>query len=123
MPPRDQMKFKKGAETDIGRWPSSSRITRQGCHCLWRLRDATFDLRRGPARGVWLAYGSLASRYGKGVTQNYIKAHKWYSLAASRLPLGEVRDGAARNRDNIEAKMTPSQVAEAQRLASEWKPK
>ena len=28
-----------------------------------------------------------------------------------------------RNRDIIESKMTPAQVAEAQRLAREWKPK
>ncbi len=39
------------------------------------------------------------------------------------LPLGEDRDLAVENRDLIEDRMTPAQVAEAQRLAREWKPK
>ena len=44
-------------------------------------------------------------------------------LAASRLPPGLIRDTAVRNRDIVAAKMTPAQIAEAQRLAREWKPK
>ncbi len=47
----------------------------------------------------------------------------WYNLAAARLPPGEGRDMAVSNRDQIEKLMTPEQIAEAQRLASEWKPK
>jgi hypothetical protein len=30
---------------------------------------------------------------------------------------------SAKDRDTVAAKMTPAQIAEAQRLASEWKPK
>jgi hypothetical protein len=30
---------------------------------------------------------------------------------------------AVKNRDRIAAKMTPAQIAEAQKLAREWKPK
>jgi len=30
---------------------------------------------------------------------------------------------ATRNRDSIAAKMTPEQIAEAQKMAREWKPK
>ncbi len=60
---------------------------------------------------------------GWGVPQDYVQAHMWYNLAASRLPPGKDRDLAAENRDIIAERMTPAQIAEAQRLAREWKPK
>jgi hypothetical protein len=44
----------------------------------------------------------------------------WFNLAASQFSV--VRDMAARNRDEVAAKMTPDQIAEAQRSAREWKP-
>ena len=76
-------------------------------------------------QGNAVAQAGLASMYYKGqaVSQDYVQAHKWFNLAASRLPAGEIRDMAAENRDIVAAKMTPAQIAEAQRLASEWKPK
>ena len=69
--------------------------------------DATAQLKLG------LAYDE-----GKGVTQDYAEAHKWYNLsaAAGNTIAGELRDIVAQ-------KMTPEQIAEAQRLAREWKPK
>src|SRR5215813_1146065 len=54
---------------------------------------------------------------GWGVTQNHLRAHVWFSLAAAR---GD-RD-AATNRDIAAAKLTPAQIAEAQRLFREWEP-
>ena len=47
----------------------------------------------------------------------------WFNLAAANMPLGENRDKAVGNRDLVEGKMTPEQIAEAQRLARQWKPK
>ncbi len=47
----------------------------------------------------------------------------WYNLAASRHRPGAYRDIAVKYRDILAAKMTPAQIAEAQRLAQEWKPK
>lgn len=62
----------------------------------------------------------LIYEYGRGVPQDYVQAHKWYNLAASRYP---GPDGlAVKNRDGVAAKMTPAQIAEAQRLAREWRP-
>lgn len=63
--------------------------------------------------------------YGPGVPQDYVEAHKWYNLAAARFSAAEAeqRESAVKNRDIIAAKMTPAQIAEAQRLAREWKPK
>ncbi len=60
---------------------------------------------------------------GRGVAQDYVQAHLWFNLVASRLPPGERRNTAVQNRDLVEQLMTPAQVAEAQKLAREWKPK
>ena len=59
---------------------------------------------------------------GQGVTQDYVQAHKWYSLAAERSSDRDL-DWLVNARDDVEAKMSPAQIAEAQRLAREWKPK
>ena len=56
--------------------------------------------------------------FGKGVTQDYVHAHMWYSLAAAR---GE--KVAGKWRDILADLMTAEQIAQARRLAREWKPK
>jgi TPR repeat protein len=58
---------------------------------------------------------------GRGVPQDYVQAHKWFNLSASRSAAAE-RDQAVKNLEVIAAKMTPAQIAEAQRLAAQWKP-
>ncbi len=60
---------------------------------------------------------------GQGVPQDYVQAHMWFILAASRFPPGEDRDKAVENRDIVAKRMTPAQISEAQKLAREWKPK
>jgi len=62
---------------------------------------------------------------GKGVLQDYTAAHKWFNLAASFFPASEpkLRYNAVKLRDAIAARMTPAQIAEAQRLVREWRPK
>ena len=52
---------------------------------------------------------------GRGVAQDYAQAHIWFNLAAAQ---GD--EIAAKLRDKLAKSMTPDQVAEAQRLASEW---
>jgi hypothetical protein len=49
----------------------------------------------------------------------------WFNLAASRSSASkaEERNKSVHNRDIIASKMTPAQIAEAQKLAREWKPK
>ena len=42
----------------------------------------------------------------------------WFNLVAAK---GDA--AAVKNRDLIAKKMTPAQIAEAQKLAREWKPK
>ena len=62
---------------------------------------------------------------GLGGPQDYVQAHKWWNLAASRFDASEneYRDQAVRNRDMVASKITPAQIAEAQKLAREWKRK
>jgi uncharacterized protein len=55
---------------------------------------------------------------GLGVPQDYVLAHMWFNLAAAM----EYKY-AATNRDMLAAKMTPEQIAEAQKLAREWEAK
>ena len=73
----------------------------------------------------------LSGRYedGRGVPQDYVLAHKWINIAISRIPGGdtfgnsdELHRKLAGFRDQLAAKMTPAQIAEAQRLAREWQP-
>ena len=54
---------------------------------------------------------------GLGVPQDKVRAYMWFSLSAT-----QGREGAAAFRDLIARRMTPAQIAEAQKLAREWKP-
>ncbi len=49
---------------------------------------------------------------GQGVQQDYVSSHMWYNLASAN---GQENAGEAR--DVLAEKMTPQDVAEAQRLA------
>ena len=61
--------------------------------------------------------------YGEEVPQNDIQAHLWWNLAANAEGSWEkeLKDKAYDLRWCLEQEMTPDQIAEAQRLASEWK--
>ena len=78
--------------------------------------------RKAAEQGYGEAQHMLGGMYGKGqgVPQDYVQAHKWYNLAALRLPTGKSRDLAAKIRDLLTEHMTPAQVTEAHRLAREW---
>ena len=74
---------------------------------------------QGNARGQ--AGLGLMYAYGREVSQDYVAAHMWLNLAAAQLT-GERGDAGAKARDQIAQSMTREQIAEAQRLAREWKP-
>ncbi|MCY4211603.1 MAG: SUMF1/EgtB/PvdO family nonheme iron enzyme [Gammaproteobacteria bacterium] len=67
-------------------------------------------------RRAMLELGRLY-RQGLGIVQDYVEAHKWLNLAASR---GEVT--ALEERDALAAQMTPDQIATAQKKAAVWQP-
>jgi hypothetical protein len=53
---------------------------------------------------------------GQGVPQDFIEAHKWWNLSAAHLN----NRTDAEERDKLTTKMSPAQVAEAQRRAAAW---
>ena len=53
---------------------------------------------------------------GQGVPRDYVIAYMWFSLAAAK---GD--KDARKMLDDLERKLTPEQIAEAQKLAREWK--
>lgn len=71
-------------------------------------------------QGEALAQTKLAIMYddGDGVPKDKVQAYKWLSLAATN---GD--KPAPMLRDLLAKEMTPAQIAEAKKLASEWKPK
>jgi len=60
---------------------------------------------------------------GKSVPQDFIQAYMWFDLAAAHENDTYAEDYAGDFRDSLAEKMTPAQIAEAGRLAREWKPK
>ena len=83
----------------------------------WGNRDRITEVEHAAAQGLVEAQYDLALRYatGHGVPQNYVTAHKWFSLAASQ-GYGEARV----HRVELARDMSPPEVARAQRLAREW---
>lgn len=79
--------------------------------------------RRAAEQGDPFAQASLGIllRFGKGVPQDNIQAYKWFEIAASRTTGGE-RESITELRDSTASRLTPEQLAEARRLAREWKP-
>ena len=73
-------------------------------------------------QGVARAQHLLGHMYanGESVPQDYVLAHMWFNLAAAQGDADAGRPAAARAA--VAEKMTPDQIAEAQRLAREWKP-
>jgi TPR repeat protein len=76
--------------------------------------------RKAAEQGFDYAQHNLGIMYGKGegVSQDYVLAHMWLNLAVA-----QGIDVAKNDRDALAKRMTPAQLAEAQRLAREWKPK
>jgi TPR repeat protein len=75
------------------------------------------------ARGQAEAQYNLGVLYlnGQGIAQDEVQAYKWLDLAAATYTAKAEREEAVKTRDSVAAKMTPAQIAEAQKLASEWK--
>jgi len=91
---------------------------------LQNYAEATKWYRKAADQGDAAAQFNLGVMYdkGKGVTQDSVQALMWFTLSAAGSK-GEEQAEAAKFRDSISKKMTPQQIAEAQRLAREWKPK
>lgn len=91
------------------------------------LTEAAKWLRRAANQGQPHAQLRLGDLYanGNGVPQDYVQAHKWYTLAAAGLT--DDSDRAQRNValyliSGVVKKMSPAQIAAAQKQAREWQP-
>jgi S1-C subfamily serine protease len=71
-------------------------------------------------QGYAEAQNNLGVMYqrGEGVFQDYVQAYKWHNLASA-----QVGKKAKENRDILRNRMTPAQIAEAQRLSREFRPR
>ena len=78
--------------------------------------------RKAADQGYALAQAHLGLMYehGYGVPKNPVMARMWLDLAVARAPSLSM---AVKLRDEVAAKMTPAQIAQAKQLADEWEPK
>ena len=73
--------------------------------------------RKAAEQGDVEAQNNLGNMYreGKGVTQDYVLAHMWFNIAAA-----SGQKFAAKKRELIDLKLSPSQIEKAQDMAREW---
>jgi uncharacterized protein len=77
--------------------------------------------RKAADQGAARAQGNLGWLYatGRGVPRDPAEGYKWVDLAASRAS-GEDQKKFAEMRDQMAAKMTPAQLAEARKRVRAW---
>ena len=112
--------FEKAAKQGhVGAQANLGTLYLQGAGAPQSAQMAVFWFSRAAEQRDVLAFAKLGWMYaqGRGVLQDFIQAYMWYNLSAAQ---GEPR--AAEARDALATQMTPAQIAEAQRLAREWKP-
>ena len=80
--------------------------------------------RKSADQGNVYAQASLGILYhsGKGLPHDDVQSEMWLTLSADHAPKDD-RDTIVEMRDSVAAHLTPQQLAEAQRLAHERKPK
>ena len=82
--------------------------------------------RRSAEQGYAQAQYNLGLWYAQGEAGPHddVQAHMWFNLATARFPPSDIlsRSAAIKNRDTLASRMTPDQIAQAQRLAREWQP-
>jgi uncharacterized protein len=89
--------------------------------------EAVKWFRRAADQGDAQAQYNLGLSYAKGEAgePDNVSAHMWFNLAAAHFPVSDAinRSAARKDRDLVAERMTPDQLAEAQRLAREWTPR
>ena len=86
----------------------------QGVPADYAMSAAVMWYRRAAEQGYSAAQLNLGALYteGRGVRRDDVQAYKWLTLA-----------GAAHNRNFVAQRMNPKQIAMAEQLVREWKPK
>jgi uncharacterized protein len=100
------------AQTDVGGVYSDGTGVPQdfGQAIAWYLKAAN--------QGYRVAQDRIGAMYekGQGVEQDYVQAHMWFNLATANEKDSTLRAAWMSDRNEVAAKMTPAQIAEAQRL-------
>jgi TPR repeat protein len=113
--------FEKAAKQGhVGAQVNLGTLYLQGAGAQQSAQMALFWFSRAAEQRDSLAFSKLGWMYAQGheVLQDFIQANMWYNLAAAN-----GYKSAAELRDALAKQMTPAQIAEAQKLAREWKPK
>ncbi len=86
--------------------------------------EAASWYRKSAEQGNAYAQASLGILYhsGKGLPHDDLLSEMWFIIAAERVDPND-RQTIVDMRDSVAAHLKPEQIAEAQRLALEWKPK
>jgi TPR repeat protein/S1-C subfamily serine protease len=110
--------FKQAAEQGhMVAQSSLGSVYHEGTSGIINYTEAARWYRRAAEQGYSLAqlYLGLLYRKGDGVPKNYVLAYKWISLHGSDSYTGHLPE--------LESLMTREQIAEAQRLAAEFRPR
>ena len=101
------------AQTHLGvMYDHGQGVTQDSTQAVSWFRKAAEQGEAGAQTALGVMYES-----GIGVPPDNVLAHMWLSLAAA-----QGNGDAAKLRDSLARFMNPDQIAEAQRLAREWKP-
>ena len=60
---------------------------------------------------------------GNGIPKNKVQAYKWWALSEKHFSSGKQKKFAREDLNQLKKKMTSGQIAEAEKLVREWKPK
>ena len=106
------------AQTALGFiYANGQGVTRDGVEAVKWFRKAADQ---GFAAGQ--AYLGQMYMNGRSVPQDDVLAHMWFSLSANQDQQKVIKQEAIKNKDMTARRMTPAQIAEAQKLAREWRP-
>jgi hypothetical protein len=90
--------------------------------------EAARWFRRSAEQGYGMAQINLGAMYssGEGVTKDLVEAQKWFIIAAAGggpLDNNRLNTDAAKRRDTLAQQLNPTELAEAQNRARQWKAK
>lgn len=105
----------------------TGRICSKGEGVPQDLSESIIWYQRAADQGHVKAMTDLGIIYSDGPRQNFIEALKWFNLAVLRTSASDdgqadTRKIAEEGRMAVAARMSPSQITAAQRLASDWTP-
>lgn len=86
-------------------------------------QKAAYWFERAAAQGHAESQTELGKMYGagQGVPKNLVSAYKWLAVSRASAQSGKTRVDADRSLQRVAANMTPAQISQAQRQASEWR--